>query len=89
MHASDIPVDQEGALGLCRVLLRAAENTGNESAGRSEAVSPVRKRLSLFERFDRWMAGIKQRDRERYLAQATDIFDLERRIRELERGRYY
>jgi hypothetical protein len=32
---------------------------------------------------------MRQRDRERYLAQANDIFDLEARIRELERRPHY
>ena len=83
MHASDIPVDQEGAVGLCRILLRAPQ------AGSAPIDGPdcslAARRLSLLERFDRWVARMQQRDRERYLAQATDIYDLERRIRELER----
>ena len=40
----------------------------------------------LFERFDRWAARQRQRDREDYLAQSKDVLELERRIRELERN---
>jgi hypothetical protein len=45
--------------------------------------------MGWLERFDRWTARQRQRDRERYLARSTDIFELEARIRELERRPYY
>jgi hypothetical protein len=94
MRATDIPVDEEGALGLCRLLLRAATppkavdaaSTGSDAGNR---VAPPSRRLTLFERFDRWVARLRQSDRERYLAQAGDVFELEARIRELERRPYY
>jgi hypothetical protein len=95
MRANDIPVDQEGALGLCRLLLRAATPTKAADAhsmpsdGGSAVAPPPPRRLTLFERFDRWIARMRQRDRERYLAQASDVFELEARIRELERRPYY
>jgi uncharacterized protein DUF3563 len=47
---------------------------------------------SLMERFDRWLWKQHVREREAYLADAQDIFDLEDRIRRLERSvgsRYY
>lgn len=44
----------------------------------------------IFERIDRWFWRQHMRDREAYLAGAQDIFELEERIRRLERGsRYY
>jgi hypothetical protein len=43
----------------------------------------------MLERFDRWAARRQQRDREAYLEGSRDIFELERRIRELERRPYY
>ena len=94
MRASDIPVDEEGALGLCRLLLRAASSPNTVDAGSTpsqagNAVAPPPRRLTLFERFDRWIARMRQRDRERYLAQSSDVFELESRIRELERRPYY
>ncbi len=49
-------------------------------------------RPTLMERFDRWLWNQHVRDREAYLADAKDIFELEERIRQLERsvgGRYY
>ena len=49
-------------------------------------------RLSLLERFDRWLWQQQVREREAYLADSKDIFELEERIRGLERtvgSRYY
>ena len=46
----------------------------------------------LFERLDRWLWRQQLRAREAYLAQSKDIFELEQRIRILERadgGRSY
>ena len=46
----------------------------------------------IFERLDRWFSRQQMRDREAYLAGAQDIFELEERIRRLERSggsRYY
>jgi Protein of unknown function (DUF3563) len=47
---------------------------------------------TLLERFDRWLWRQHVREREAYLADSKDIFELEERIRRLERsigGRYY
>jgi hypothetical protein len=91
MRATDIPIDKEGALGLCRLLLRDATSPkALDAAPRAgNAVAPPPRGLTLFERFDRWTARTRQRDRERYLAEASDVFELEARIRELERRPYY
>ena len=99
MRATDIPVDEEGALGLCRLLLRAASSPREidatptpvppTPAPAGNAVPTPLRKLTLFERFDRWVARLRQRDRERYLAQARDVFEVEARIRELERRPYY
>src|SRR5205085_6985553 len=87
MRAADIPIDQDGALGLCRLLLRAAESSNSPT---SELPVPAKQRPpTLGERFDRWIAQLRQRDRERYLSQSHDIFDLEARIRALDRRPYY
>ena len=54
--------------------------------------SGVAPRRGLLERLDHWLWRIREKDRERYLAQAKDLPDLEARLRELERGigsRYY
>lgn len=49
-------------------------------------------RRGLLDRLDRWFWDQEQRAREAYLAESTDIYDLEVRMRHLERGspgRYY
>jgi hypothetical protein len=51
--------------------------------GRSDA--PARRR-GLFERLDHWFWRQQQRGVEAYLAKATDVYDLEARIRALERN---
>jgi hypothetical protein len=43
-------------------------------------------RPTLMERFDRWLWNQHVRDREAYLADAKDIFELEERLRQLERS---
>jgi hypothetical protein len=54
--------------------------------------APERESISLFERLDRWMYRLQQREREAWLGSSQDIFELEDRIRLLERSvgsRYY
>ena len=49
-------------------------------------------RRSLLERLDHWFWKREQREVEAHLSNATDVYDLEARIRDLERGvmyRYY
>lgn len=60
------------------------------------AVLPGAKRLPREGALQRWSQAIANwmhrqqvKEREAYLAQAQDIFELERRIRELERRPYY
>ena len=53
---------------------------------------PLAKRPTWLDRLDGWFWRQEQKEREAYLARSKDIFDLERRIRALERGdiaRYY
>jgi hypothetical protein len=45
-----------------------------------------RREPRLLERLDQWFWRQRQREREAYLAQATDIQDLEMRMKALDRG---
>jgi hypothetical protein len=59
----------------------------NRTAGSADTRTP-----GIFERIDRWFWRQQLREREAYLAGAQDIFELEERIRRLERSvgsRYY
>ncbi len=54
--------------------------------------APKRESLSLFERLDRWMYRLQQREHEAWLGTSQNVFELEDRIRNLERSvgsRYY
>jgi hypothetical protein len=75
----------------------APASLGGSVAGTLESAAPTKangnaSQPTLMERFDRWLWKQHVRDREAYLADAQDIFDLEERIRRLERSvgsRYY
>ena len=54
------------------------------------AQSAGKRSPGIFERIDRWFWRQQMRDREAYLAGAQDIYELEERLRRLERSsRYY
>ena len=70
---------------------RSDATTGRERTARTTNTSPPPS-PGIFERIDRWFWRQAQRERERYLAQSQDVFELEERIRRLERSvgsRYY
>lgn len=63
---------------------RQARGTGTPVArAGNRAAAP---RRTLLERLDGWYWRQMQKDREAYLAEASDVFDLERRIDAIERG---
>jgi len=80
MNTTSYPDDDRGIFTLLATLMHGALSKRPESA------SP---KPGMLERFDRWAARRQQRDREAYLEGSRDIFELERRIRELERRPYY
>jgi hypothetical protein len=47
-----------------------------------DAVRPAARRRSLFDRLDAWLWTARQRDLEHALAGATDVADLESRLRD-------
>ena len=54
--------------------------------------APKRESVSLLERLDRWMYRLQQRERDAWLGSSQNVFELEDRIRYLERSvgsRYY
>ena len=92
MSPTNSAVDDGDAVRLARLLLRAAvPNTIVDlppPAGQAPTAASDR-RIGWLERLARWTARLRQRERERHLAQSTDIFDLERRIRAIEQRPYY
>ena len=66
-------------------------STAQPPAGSGHARVPA-PRLSLLDRLDRWLWTARQRDLEQALTSATDVADVEARLRARERGllqRYY
>jgi len=83
MKATNFPLDPPALAGVWATR-KLAKGTHRDAA----SARP----LSLLQRLDRWFWQQQVREREAYLAQSQDIFELERRIRHLERavgGRYY
>ncbi len=73
---------------------RAQSNGHGIHPKRETAHAPTAspQRRTLFERVDAWFWRQQQEDREAYLARSRDVFELEQRIKALERGeiaRYY
>ena len=81
------------ALGGARERKPAARGAKPRGSARRSAPRSVREpRSSWLDRLDAWFWRREQKAREAYLARSTDVFDLERRIRDLERrpiARYY
>lgn len=55
-------------------------------ASSSDRVRAAPPRLTLLQRLDRWLWRQECKGRERYLAGAADRFDLEQRIRRIDRA---
>jgi hypothetical protein len=55
---------------------------------RTPAKAPKRRR-GLLERLDHWFWVQQQRDVEAYLAKASDVYDLETRIRQIDRNGFH
>lgn len=67
-------------------------STASSQPAAASAPAAIPERKSLLDRLDAWHFRQAQREREAYLARSKDVFDLERRMRALERapiGRYY
>jgi hypothetical protein len=76
-------------------LHRGVDLLGNAFSARPQVAAHKRSpatRPGLFARIDRWFWRQRQRALEAHLAQSQDVYELERRIRDLERNagsRYY
>lgn len=75
--------DDRGFIASCVTLIHAALDP-LAPVHRTEAKKP-----GWFDRLEDWLARGRQRELERYLASSADIFELEARMRDLERRPYY
>jgi hypothetical protein len=92
MHTNRVPLDDPGGLGIFNLIAKALMVLPWEHERFERTTSPAKvpaPRLGLLDRFDRWCWRLSQRALEEYLGQARDVYDLEARIRELERRPTY
>lgn len=74
----------------CDLVAEALRPPVGEAVPTALAGAPEPYPLSLLDRLDRWSWRQRQKDRDAVLARATDIADVERRLRDMERDfRYY
>jgi len=74
------------------VSLTAAALTGSTARQTQEPARNARSPRSIFERIEHWLWSARQRELERALTTATDVADVESRLRARERQllqRYY
>jgi hypothetical protein len=89
MKATNFRLEAPGTLGAWLGLGRVPKSA---VARKPDAKAPQAAKLGLLERFDRWLWQQQVREREAYLAESKDIFELEERLRGLDRAvdsRYY
>jgi hypothetical protein len=67
-------------------LPRHRKSPARAVAAARQSAPERRPKPTLLDRLDAWFWRQLQKDREAYLAQASDVFDLERRIDAIERG---
>ena len=88
MKATSFPLDEPGftaAWAKLTHVLASALGGRDRPEGRP-APAATEPPAGILKRIDRWFWEQQLRDREAYLAQAQDVFDLEDRIRRLERS---
>jgi Protein of unknown function (DUF3563) len=98
MRNDPLPLDDPGGLGIFDLMAKGLvpppppfrptpyarwdRNDTPAPEGPEQALAPKR---GLLGRLGRWFRSRRQRDLEAYLAQSSDVHDLEARIRRLER----
>ena len=94
MHANQVPHDDLGIFAIMAKAL-ALQPAGHDPFERHEvapdaaAVEAAPPRRGFLDRVDHWFWTRRQRALEAELGKATDVYDLEARIRDLERGALY
>ena len=93
MRPNQLSMDDPGGLGIFPLIARAlmfpppqTETFERQDAAADRAAKAPERRRGWLERLDRWFWRQQQRDVEAYLAKSSDVYDLEARIRALERN---
>jgi hypothetical protein len=93
MRNYDPPLYDNSLTGILARLTHGILQDANERAQKDNAApasgfdSTVSRPRGWFDRLDTWFWKQEMKSREAFLARSTDIFDLEQRMRRLERGR--
>lgn len=88
MRTNRIALDDVGGLGIFNLMAKALMVLPLEQEPLERATAPAKapaSRLGLLDRIDRWCWRLSQRALEEHLCKAHDVYDLEARIRDLER----
>ena len=86
MRTSQQSNDGRGGFGIFARMANALMNPGANYEASAHADLPIEvhaRRTSLLDRLDRWFWRQRQLDVEAYLSEASDVFELESRIRTL------
>jgi len=95
MYTQRLPIHDPGGLGIFALMAQAliapysppSFDAGEKTIeDRHEPAPPAAPRRGLFDRIEHWFWAQHQQDLEAYLARASDIHDLERRMRYVERN---
>jgi len=95
MHTQRLPIHDPGGLGILALMAQVLMAPYSPPAlygeevtidDRPEAAPVTAPKQSLLDRIEQWFWVQRQRDLEAYLAQSSDIHDLERRMRYVERN---
>jgi hypothetical protein len=93
MQTTRLPLVDTLGLGIFALMARALTPAWvqTEKHQRSDAapIAAPAPRPGLLDRLDTWFWRIEQRALEAHLSKAVDVYDLEARIRDLERGGRY
>jgi len=93
MRTNDPSLYDNSLTGILARLTHGILQDANERAQKDSTVpsstfaSTVSRPRGWLDRLDTWFWKQEMKSREAFLAQSTDIFDLEQRMRRLERGR--
>ena len=93
MRTNDPPLYDNSLTGILAMLTHGILQDPNERAQQDSAApssafaNKVSKPRGWLDRLDTWFWKQEMKSREAFLAKSTDIFDLEQRMRRLERGR--
>ena len=89
MRTNDPPLYDNSLTGILARLTHGILQDASERAQKDSAApaTTVSKHRGWLDRLDTWFWKREMKSREAFLAKSTDIFDLEQRMRRLERGR--